>query len=66
MGEELAMVCHLQPHAELTVEDVRAHLASMLPTFKVPKHISLSNEPLPRNAGEKIHRLALQQRFTRV
>lgn len=66
MGEELAMVCHLQPHAQLTVDDVRVHLASLLPRFKVPKHISLSDEPLPRNASEKIHRLALQQRFSQV
>jgi long-chain acyl-CoA synthetase len=66
MGEELAMVCHLLPDAQLTVGDVRAHLETALPKFKVPKYISISDEPLPRNASEKIHRLALQQRFTRV
>jgi long-chain acyl-CoA synthetase len=66
MGEELAMVCYLQPHSQLTVDDVRAHLASVLPRFKVPKHISLADEPLPRNASEKIHRPALQRRFSQV
>lgn len=63
MGEELAMVCYPQPRFALTEEELRAHLAKALPTFKVPKYIALTDKPLPRNASEKIHRLALRNSF---
>jgi long-chain acyl-CoA synthetase len=63
MGEELAMVCHAQPGSALTEDELRAHLRDALPTFKVPKYVALTDEPLPRNASEKIHRLALRNSF---
>jgi long-chain acyl-CoA synthetase len=63
MGEELAMVCHPQPGSALTEDELRAHLSDALPTFKVPKYLALTNESLPRNASEKIHRLALRNSF---
>jgi long-chain acyl-CoA synthetase len=63
MGEELAMVCHPQPGSALTEDELRAHLRDALPTFKVPKYLALTSEPLPRNASEKIHRLALRNSF---
>ncbi|BCO56955.1 fatty acid--CoA ligase [Mycobacterium intracellulare] len=63
MGEELAMVCHPQPGSGLTEDELRAHMREALPTFKVPKYLALTNEPLPRNASEKIHRLTLRNSF---
>jgi long-chain acyl-CoA synthetase len=63
MGEELAMVCHPQPGSALTEDELRAHLRNALPTFKVPRYVALTDEPLPRNASEKIHRLALRNSF---
>jgi long-chain acyl-CoA synthetase len=63
MGEELAMVCHPQPGSALSEDELRAHLLNALPTFKVPKYLALTDEPLPRNASEKIHRLALRNSF---
>jgi long-chain acyl-CoA synthetase len=36
---------------------------SSLPTFKVPKYLALTDEPLPRTASETIHRLALRNSF---
>jgi long-chain acyl-CoA synthetase len=63
MGEELALVCHPQPDAALTADALREHLRITLPTFKVPKYITLTDSPLPRNASEKIHRLALRQSY---
>jgi long-chain acyl-CoA synthetase len=63
MGEELAMVCHPQPGSTVSEDELRAHLRDSLPTFKVPKYLALSDEPLPRNASEKIHRLALRNSF---
>ena len=63
MGEELAMVCHPQPGSVLTEAELREHLLSALPAFKVPKYLTLTDKPLPRNASEKIHRLALRDSF---
>jgi long-chain acyl-CoA synthetase len=63
MGEELAMVCHPQPGSGLTEDELHAHLLHALPTFKVPKYLALTDDPLPRNASEKIHRLALRNSF---
>ena len=63
MGEELAMVCHPQPGSALTEDELRQHLLNALPTFKVPKYLGLTDKPLPRNASEKIHRLALRDSF---
>ena len=63
MGEELAMVCHPKPYAALTEDDLREHLRIRLPTFKVPKYITLTDRPLPGNASEKIHRLAISQSY---
>jgi long-chain acyl-CoA synthetase len=63
MGEELAMVCHPQPGSALTEDELRQHLLNALPIFKVPKYLGLTDKPLPRNASEKIHRLALRDSF---
>jgi long-chain acyl-CoA synthetase len=63
MGEELAMVCHPQPGLGFTEDELRQHLRNVLPTFKVPKYLALTDDPLPRNASEKIHRLALRNSF---
>ena len=47
----------------LSEAELRDHLGRVLPGFKVPKYIVISEEPLPRNASEKIHRLALRNAF---
>jgi long-chain acyl-CoA synthetase len=62
LGEELAIVCHLQPGATLTENGLRAHLRELLAHFKVPKYITFSPTPLPRNMSEKLHRLELRRR----
>jgi long-chain acyl-CoA synthetase len=63
MGEELAIVCHRQPSSTLTESELREFLIAGLPKFKVPRYMSITDEPLPRNASEKIHRLALRNAF---
>jgi long-chain acyl-CoA synthetase len=63
MGEELAMICHPQPGSAITEDELREHLRSALPAFKVPKYLVLKDNPLPRNASEKINRLALRNSF---
>jgi long-chain acyl-CoA synthetase len=63
MGEELAMVCHRQPGSTLTHTELRTHLQTVLPVFKVPKYIVVTDVPLPRNASEKLHHRALRETF---
>lgn len=54
LGEEVAAVVRLRPGAGATVEDLRAHVGRSLAPFKVPAHVLVSGEPLPRNATGKI------------
>jgi long-chain acyl-CoA synthetase len=63
LGEELALVCYLQPDSDLTEESLREHLAGLLAKHQVPRFITISDTPLPRNASEKIHRLGIRQAF---
>ena len=63
MGEELALVCHPRPGSALDEQELRKHLQTTLPAFKVPKYITITRAPLPRNASEKIHRLAISRNY---
>jgi long-chain acyl-CoA synthetase len=63
MGEELALVCYPQPGSALDEQELRRHLQTTLPAFKVPKYITITRAPLPRNASEKIHRLAISRSY---
>ncbi len=54
LGEEVAAVVHLHPGATLSEEELaefaRAHLAA----YKVPTRVFFSEQPLPRNATNKL------------
>ncbi|MEV0783271.1 class I adenylate-forming enzyme family protein [Streptomyces sp. NPDC050423] len=54
LGEEVAAVVRLRPGAAATAEDLRAHVRRSLAAFKVPAHVVVSGEALPRNATGKI------------
>ncbi|MFE4215221.1 class I adenylate-forming enzyme family protein [Streptomyces sp. NPDC056844] len=54
LGEEVAAVVRVRPESGVTVEELRAHVARSLAAFKVPAHVRLTREPLPRNATGKI------------
>ena len=61
LGEELAMVVYLHSGSELEEHALREHLAGRLASFKVPRYITLRNEPLPRNNSEKLDKLACKR-----
>ena len=63
MGEELALVLHLNPGASLSEKELRAYLKDRLASHKVPRHIRFSNEPLPQNASGKLHKLNARAAF---
>jgi acyl-CoA synthetase (AMP-forming)/AMP-acid ligase II len=54
LGEEVAAVVCLRAGATVTAEELRAHVGRSLAAFKVPAHVLVREEPLPRNPTGKI------------
>ncbi|WP_306327083.1 class I adenylate-forming enzyme family protein [Streptomyces venezuelae] len=54
LGEEVAAVVRLRPGAVVGVEELRAHVGARLAAFKVPAHVLVREEELPRNPTGKI------------
>ncbi|MQA94875.1 MAG: AMP-binding protein [Streptosporangiales bacterium] len=54
LGEEVAAVVTPAEGATLTAEELRAHVGERLAAFKVPTHVLISAEPLPRTATGKV------------
>ncbi|WP_443054457.1 class I adenylate-forming enzyme family protein [Streptomyces sp. NBC_00683] len=61
LGEEVAAVVRLRPGAETGVEELRAQVARSLAPFKVPAHVLVTHEPLPRNPTGKILKRELRE-----
>ena len=54
LGEEVKAVVQLKPGSTATAEDLRAQCSARLANFKVPEHVELRDEPLPRNPAGKV------------
>jgi long-chain acyl-CoA synthetase len=54
LGEEVAAVVRLRPGATADVGELRAHVGESLAAFKVPAHVFVRDEPLPRNSTGKV------------
>jgi long-chain acyl-CoA synthetase len=54
LGQEVKAIVVVASDAELTEDDVRAHCAETLSSYKVPTHVELRTEPLPRNPSGKV------------
>ncbi len=54
LGEEVAAVVQLHPGATVTAEELKGHAGTVLAAFKVPAHVLLWDEPVPRNPTGKI------------
>jgi O-succinylbenzoic acid--CoA ligase len=59
-GEAVTAIVVARGHAALDVEELRAHCASALASFKVPKRFVLTAEPLPRTRSGKLLRRELR------
>jgi O-succinylbenzoic acid--CoA ligase len=59
-GEAVTAIVVARGQAALDVEELRAHCASALAAFKVPKHFVLTAEPLPRTRSGKLLRRELR------
>jgi len=53
-GEEVVAVVQVRPDATLDADELRAHVKGRLAGFKIPTTITLSEDPLPRNAAGKV------------
>ena len=54
LGEEVKAVVQVEPGHTLTEDEVREWVRAELADFKVPAHVELRDEPLPRNASGKL------------
>jgi long-chain acyl-CoA synthetase len=54
LGEEVKAVVQVEAGSELTGADLQRWVAEELADFKVPAHMELRSEPLPRNASGKL------------
>ena len=61
LGETVATVVVVRPGMSLTIRDVQAFAAEHLARFKVPDHVWLRTERLPRIASEKIFKRGLRE-----
>ena len=60
-GEEVAVVVHLHPGATATEEDLVDFARRRLASYKVPSQVFISEQPLPRNATNKILKRELKE-----
>jgi long-chain acyl-CoA synthetase len=61
MGEEVGAVIRVRDGAQLSDDEVRAHVAARLASFKVPTRIWIVQDELPRNAAGKVLKRELRE-----
>ncbi len=61
MGEELVMVIYPAKGSHLDAARVREFLDNRLAAYKVPRTVVFWDQPLPRNASEKLHKLKVKE-----
>jgi long-chain acyl-CoA synthetase len=61
LGEAVAASVRVRPGERLTADELIAHLSDRLAKFKLPSHVWLQDEELPRVASGKIDKRALKQ-----
>jgi long-chain acyl-CoA synthetase len=66
LGETLAVVIMVKRGAEIDADAVKAHVAERLARFKVPEHVWLQRDLLPRLPSGKIYKRALREQTKRA
>ncbi|HJL83009.1 MAG TPA: fatty acid--CoA ligase family protein, partial [Acidimicrobiales bacterium] len=61
LGEAVGAAIVLLPEATMTVDDLRAHTADLIASFKVPEHVWFLTDLLPRNANGKFVKRQLRE-----
>jgi long-chain acyl-CoA synthetase len=60
LGEEVAVAIYPKEGQVITAEDLWMFLDGKISSFKVPNHVVIMNEPLPRNAAGKFLKTELR------
>lgn len=60
LGEEVGAAIYLKPGTSLSPDDLKAHCASRLAKFKVPRFVWICDDPFPRNASGKFLKRAVR------
>ncbi|MEU6394111.1 class I adenylate-forming enzyme family protein [Streptomyces sp. NPDC046939] len=63
LGEEVAAFVRVRAGAALDASGLREYAGRTLAAFKVPVHVVIQEEPLPRNATGKVLKGELRERF---
>jgi long-chain acyl-CoA synthetase len=61
LGEEVAVAIMLKPGCTDDADALRAHCATLLAKYKVPRYIWLTRDPVPRNASGKFLKRQLRE-----
>ena len=61
LGEEVAVVVHLHPGAQLDEEGLMQYARAHLASYTVPTRVFFSEQALPRNATNKILKRELKE-----
>jgi len=61
LGEEVGAIVTVKPGVHVSEEQLRAHVAARLASFKVPVKIEIRSEPLPRNVNGKLLKRELRE-----
>ncbi|WP_338495588.1 class I adenylate-forming enzyme family protein [Streptomyces sp. SJL17-4] len=64
LGEEVAAVVRLRPGAAVGADELRTHVGARLAAFKVPAHVLVREEELPRNPTGKLLKRELRGALT--
>jgi acyl-CoA synthetase (AMP-forming)/AMP-acid ligase II len=56
LGERLALTAVLEPGADVTEDEIKAHSKARLAIYKVPRDVFLTRDALPRTASGKVDR----------
>jgi acyl-CoA synthetase (AMP-forming)/AMP-acid ligase II len=65
LGEEVGVAIFPKAGASLDPKDLWKFLEGKIAAFKVPAHVIVMSEPLPRNAAGKFLKRELQQRLAK-
>ncbi len=63
LGEEVAVAIYPREGQTFDEEELRSFLGQSLASFKIPAHVHVASEPLPRNASGKILKRDLRDRL---
>jgi acyl-CoA synthetase (AMP-forming)/AMP-acid ligase II len=64
LGEQVAAVVQLKEGSDVSAAELQEHVAARLARFKVPEHIVIGTDPLPRTASGKVLKRDLRDQIS--